>query len=402
MEIGAIMQHLRDPAGIPAHPLLFQGLMVFTWTLHIAFVHLTLGAGGIAIWGYSQSENEWLRLAAAMTKVAKISVSLLIVLGVAPLLFTQVLYDPQWYVSNLLSSRWVIAFIFLLIIAYCLWFVVYFATYHGTPNKYVMYSGLVALFIFLVNGLIMHVLAYQAILPEHWLEWYMPGGIVDNTGSSLHAISWPRYLFIISLSAPLAGLFLIAYTHYFAVRADYPPDYLEFVRGLAKKIAPPGFAIALILFFAWQMIVPFTHPIAWLLGLSLLIMALWTRTNSFTDSGYWSLLGGVGVLALLSLWRELIRVNLLANFGYTIDSYPVNLDIPSTVLFFTTLITVGGSVGGYYLSLLYRAGRISGKYTTEEPIARLGSSAIAVLVIWIAIFFAYGITIWLSNNFLKN
>ena len=131
MDIGLVMNTMRDPAGVPAHPLLFQGLMVLTWVFHIAFVHLTLGAAAVAIYAFRKVEQGpyWARLSMAMTKVTKVGVSLLIVLGVAPLLFTQVIYDPQWYVSNVLSARWAIAFIFTLIVAYCLWFAFYWSNH---------------------------------------------------------------------------------------------------------------------------------------------------------------------------------------------------------------------------------------------------------------------------------
>ena len=98
MDIGTVMNTMRDPAGVPAHPVLFQGLMIFTWVFHIAFVHLTMGAAALAIYAFYRRDvgPYWERLSMALTKVAKVGVSLLIVLGVAPLLFTQVIYDPQW------------------------------------------------------------------------------------------------------------------------------------------------------------------------------------------------------------------------------------------------------------------------------------------------------------------
>jgi hypothetical protein len=54
MDIGTVMNTMRDPAGVPAHPVLFQGLMIVTWVLHIAFVHLTLGAASLAIYVFNQ------------------------------------------------------------------------------------------------------------------------------------------------------------------------------------------------------------------------------------------------------------------------------------------------------------------------------------------------------------
>jgi hypothetical protein len=94
-----------------------------------------------------------------------------------------------------------------------------------------------------------------------------------------------------------------------------------------------------------------------------------------------------------------IRIQHLRPLGYDITTYPVHMDWPSTLLFFSTFIGVGGLVGGFYLTLLYRAGRTAGVYTADHRLSRLGSAAVAVLVLWIAVFFAYGIAIWVRNNF---
>lgn len=401
MDMSIVMQTMRDPAGVPAHPLLLQTLMVLTWTFHISFVHLTLGSIGVAIYSFYRRNQHpnWERLSIAMTQVAKISVSLLIVLGVAPLLFTQVLYDPQWYVSNLLSASWVIAFIFIMIVAYCLWFIFYQINHHGAQNYHGAYAW-ISLVLFLLSGLIMHTLAYQALLPEQWMNWYAPGGVVDTSGTLLHAISWPRYLFIISLAVPAVGLYLMAYVSYFTHRPDYAPAYLDFVHNIGQRLATAGFILSASLFLAWQAMNPNSAQIVgWVLVATMLTMSAWAWLFTSRGNGYWPLIGWIVVVATLSLWREMIRVQHLAAFGYVINDYKINLDGSSILLFFTTLIGVGGLVGSYYLTLLYQAGRTQGMYTASPNVARLGTAAIAVLIAWIAVFFTYGITIWLNNYF---
>lgn len=406
MDIGTVMNTMRDPAGVPAHPVLFQVLMVATWVLHIAFVHLTLGAAGLAIYGFHRRGQGpyWERLSMAMTKVAKVGVSLLIVLGVAPLLFTQVIYDPQWYASNVLSGRWVIAFIFTLIVAYCSWFAFYYANHEGAKQHVGVFAW-IALALFILDGLIMHALSYQALLPDQWMNWYAPGGAVDTSGSALHAIHWPRFVFIMSLSVPAVGVFLIAYADYYAARADREPEYRQFVRSLGQRLAAWGFGIALIPMLAWQFDHPSAsgltaHPVGWLLALSLLGMAVWMKRLKTGTHGYLPLLGGQGTLAVLALWREVVRIAHLKPFGYDITTYKVHVDWLSTLLFFSTFIGIGGLVGGFYLTLLYRAGRVQGLYTAERSVARLATGANAVLLLWIAVFFAYGIVIWLRNSFI--
>ena len=106
MDIGLVLNTLRDPAGVPFYPIVFQALYILTWALHIAFVLLALGSIPLALIGSAKKaiDENWKKLSSHMTQVAKISVSLLIVLGVAPLLFTQVIYDANWYVTNPISG----------------------------------------------------------------------------------------------------------------------------------------------------------------------------------------------------------------------------------------------------------------------------------------------------------
>jgi hypothetical protein len=55
-------------------------------------------------------------------------------------------------------------------------------------------------------------------------------------------------------------------------------------------------------------------------------------------------------------------------------------------------------VGGFYLSLLYLSGKQDGQYKADGAIATLGTGAVAVLVLWIAIFFIYGASIYVRNT----
>jgi len=405
MDIGSVMQAMRDPAGIPAHPVVFQVLMVLTWIFQIAFVHMTLGTAVLALVAFYKRERNayWTRLSMAMTKAAKVGVSLLIVLGVAPLLFTQVIYDPQWYTASVLSARWLIAFIFTLIVGYCSWFVFYYSNTEGA-RRWLGAFAVLGIALFLLDGLIMHVLAYQSLLPERWMSWYAPGGVVDTRGAVLHAIQWPRYLFIVGLSIPTVGFYLIAYADYFSVRQDYEPAYLEFVRQLGRWIALPGLALCIVLLGTWQLSHPAStglrfHPVGWLLGVALLALALLERARTPWNRGYLLLLGNLAVVGVLAVWREIVRIRYLRPYGYDIADYAVHTDWPSTLLFFLTLIGIGSLVGGFFVTTLYRAGRVQGTYRADVTVSRLGTAAVAVLGLWIAVFFAYGIAIWLRNAF---
>ncbi len=115
MDTNLMIQTLQDPMGVPFYPMVFQGLSILTFALHIFFVNLVLGGALIAAWGHFSSDQRWHKLSRMLAKVTTINISIAIVLGVAPLLFVQVIYDPFWYTSNLLSAWWTMLFLAALI-----------------------------------------------------------------------------------------------------------------------------------------------------------------------------------------------------------------------------------------------------------------------------------------------
>lgn len=218
-----ILNLLRDPAGVPFYPVVFQGLYILTWALHALFVFLSLGSLGLSLYGtYKQKSDEtWKFLTPHLLQTGKVSVSLLIVLGVAPLLFTQVIYDPNWYTINTLSGLWVVIFIYTLLIGYSMYYWYYYANKKGATSTKLI--GIISFLLLLFAGLLMHIFSVQAIQPEKWLEWYAPNGIIDTSGLTFNPETF-RYLFFISLSIPAVGLFLQNYS-----------DFLENTKNANKK-----------------------------------------------------------------------------------------------------------------------------------------------------------------------
>ncbi|MGD9888125.1 MAG: hypothetical protein AB7S56_02515 [Halothiobacillaceae bacterium] len=403
----AMLHTLQDPTGIPSHPLIFQVLMVFTWVPHILFVNISLGAALMGLYAFTKRQDpHWHLLSEAMTKVAKVGVSLLVVLGVAPLLFTQTIYDPQWYASNLLSASWVIGFIFTLTIGYLAWFTFYLKNHGDHAPGWIFWLGVFGLAMFLLDGFIMHVLAYQGLHPEKWVEWYTPDGHVDMSGNSVHAYELVRWGFFMAMSVTVFGAFLIAYGDYFKVRADRSPAYLAFARKLGSQIAFIGAVAQVVLLLGWMLDVPtalkiWTHPMSWLLliYLGVLVAAFAVARGSDTQGqGYKLLTLSIGMAGLVAIFREVLRMAYMAPFNYSVLDYKVLWDVPSFVLFLLTIVGVGGLMGGFIITLVYKAGRVSGVYQADATVSRLGVGSVAATALWVVGFMAVGIWIWLSNN----
>ncbi|OQW90078.1 MAG: hypothetical protein BWK72_02350 [Rhodoferax ferrireducens] len=397
---------LRDPAGVPSHPIVFLVLGVVTFALHMAAVQVMLGAGVLTLRGAFSAERYWRRLAAAMLTTAKIAVSVAIVIGVAPLLFVQVVYDPFWYTSNVLSAWWVIGFILLLIAGYIAMYVFYWKNHDieadGGRGGIWMVASLALL---LSVGFIVHSLTNQMLFPENWMSWYAPNGVVQPDGKSLHYWNLPRFGFFIALSAPVVGAWLFAYRRY--LQASEQPDaaYLAWLAPLAQKLMIVGGVVAVVLGAVWMATLP--EKMAWfalspwsfiaLLAL-LATVAMPLLLKGRMDQGYWGYATfGVGAVALIVVgaMREVLRyVTLVGAHGYDALDYRMNIDWFSNVMFFSTFLVLGGVTLGYLITVAWQAGQTKGIYTPSAALNRLGSLSVGLLVLWTAVYFGVGFFVW--------
>lgn len=408
--VSAMLHALRDPAGIPSPAWIFQYLMVLTWAFHIAFVNLSLGSALLAIIGFVKRHTpSWAQLSVSMTGVAKVSVSMAIVLGVAPLLFTQVIYDPGWYTANVLSAFWVIFFIFSLGVGYTLWFVFYFKNHdaeHATQSSTgTIWWAVVALALLLLDGFIMHVLTYQSLFPAKWMQWYAPHGVPVMSGTSIHAFELPRFAFFIVMSLTMTGVFLVGYARYFRARADIAGDYLDLAHRLGVKTVYWGVALQLVTGVLWAIGLPatmqvFGQPLFWLSAVLLVGIAIYARFVVPGGSAVqaYSAMALYGVLALvLSIDREALRIAYLAPFHYDISNYKTHNEWGAVVWFLATLIGVGGGLIAFYATMLWKAGKVKGLYIADRTVARLGDAAVWINFAWLAVFFGIGIWAYVRN-----
>jgi hypothetical protein len=399
---------LRDPAGLPFFPEVFMGLGVLTFALHIFAVQLMLGASGIAVYGAFTTNPLGRRLGLAMLDVAKVSVSIAIVIGVAPLLFVQVIYDPFWYTANVLSARWAMAFIVILIVAYLAMYVFYFRNTHGeaeAPRKSA-WAIVVSVVLLLVVGSIMHVLTREMLFPEDWMGWYAPDGVIDAGGANYKAFSPFRFAFFIAMALPVTGAWMIAMRHYFAVRPNsYPADYLDFAGRLGRWMMLGGTALVIVLGVGWMATLP--EKVAgfgvsawvWPPLLGLVLAGVLALKPPARDSGQ-AYLGLVVLLVaglLVAIGREALRYAIIVGeHGYQVFDYPLNLDWYSTVLFFATFAAVGGLTVAYMVAVVWNAGRTEGVYTPGPVVDRLGTLSIGAILVWILQFFAIGFYVWMQ------
>ncbi len=392
----SVLLALRDPAGVPFYPVVFQALYVLTWALHAAFVLLSLGAMGLSIYGSTRqsSDANWKILTPHLIQTGKVSVSILIVLGVAPLLFTQVIYDPNWYVANTLSGIWVFTFIYSLIVGYIMYYWYYYA--NKAKNGGGTLIGIVSFLILVFCGLLMHNFAVTSIMPNEWMQMYAPRGHIDTSGTTLN-IDVIRLAFMVSLSIPTVGIFLQNYSRFLSTRKDFSGDYIDFTRKLGTTFATIGLVISAVLFVLWMFTIGYLfHPLVLATVVSVVILLLLAAKNS---NSY--ITTGVLVVAalLISAVRELIRFDIMANLGYSIYDYPVNLEIPSIAMFLLTFLIMGGIGVAFLLTMAWKVGKNQGVFDGSKDVAvtKLANYTLAIMGVWLLVYLAWGMGILFNN-----
>lgn len=392
----SVLLALRDPAGVPFYPVVFQALYVLTWALHAAFVFLALGSMGLSLYGTfkQKSDSNWKILTPHLIQTGKISISILIVLGVAPLLFTQVIYDPNWYVTNTISGMWIFIFIYTLVLAYILYYWYFFA--NKKTNGGGKLIGIISFLILIFAGVLMHNFAVTSLMPNDWMNMYAPNGIVDNSGWTFN-VDIVRLIFMLSLSIPVVGLFLQNYSRFLSTREDFSKIFVEYTASLGTKLGIVGLIISALAFVAWMLQVGYLfHPlsIAIVIGVVILLFMIIKNSNSYITT-----IVLVVVALLISAMRELIRFDIMAKLGYSIYEYPVNLEIPTIVMFLLTFLVLGGVGVAYLLTLAWKVGKTQGIFdgTKDKAVTKLGNYTLSIMVLWMVVYFGWGMTILFMN-----
>lgn len=394
-----ILNLLRDPAGLPFYPVVFQGLYILTWAFHALFVFLALGSMGVSIYGgFKQKTDEnWKILTSHMLQTGKISVSLLIVLGVAPLLFTQVIYDPNWYTVNTISGLWVVIFIYSLLVGYSMYYWYYYANKKQSSSSSLI--GTISFLFLIFCGLIMHVFSVQVIQPDKWMQWYAPNGVVDTSGTTFNP-DLIRFLFIILLSIPIVGLFLQNYGDFLKSNEKFDEKFISFTRNIGTKIAIFGLLLTLVLFVYWAYKINRLADIySIIIYLSFIVLIIFTKS---LKNSYLTTAAAIILILLISGFREYIRYTIMFDFGYDIYNYPVNIEWSSITMFVLTFISLGGVGVSFIATMAWKVGKSNGVLdaSKDKTITIMANMLLWILSIWCIVYFAWGFFILFKNSLL--
>ena len=194
------------PDTIPAPSVLFLVLDILLFTVHILLINMLLGSGLITIFtGMKKGDNGHLTTLhdPAVNKIP-ILFAMGINMGVAPLLFIQVVYGHLFYTSSVLMAFYWILVIPFLILAY------YGAYIHwrkydisGPLSKTALW---IMAFMVLYIGFMMVNNNTLMVQPQKWVAYFenRDGTILNLNDPALI----PRYLHFVTASIAVGGLFL--------------------------------------------------------------------------------------------------------------------------------------------------------------------------------------------------
>jgi len=192
------------PDTMPVAREYFQILLMLVFPLHLMLMNAMLGSTAVALYAGWKRDAVLSRLAHELAKALPFLVAFTVNLGVAALLFVQVLYGNLFYVSSILMGVYWLAVIPLLLIAY---FAVYrydfrFLSLHGAAKALPAFALLIFIciaFIYTNNMTLM-------LNPLKWQAYFHnSAGTILNLGD---AALVPRYLHFMVGGMAIGGLFV--------------------------------------------------------------------------------------------------------------------------------------------------------------------------------------------------
>lgn len=193
---------------LTAHWGWFQFLLMLTFPLHLFAMNAMLGAALSAFLCHLRPARPYRDLSHELAKALPFMVAFTINLGVAPLLFVNVLYGHLLYTSTVLMGLFWLAVVPLLIIAYYLAYI-YDFSFEKLGNM-AMYAVLIVLLLLMSVGFIFSNNMTMMISPASWLRWFTtPGGTLLNLADP---VLLPRYLHMMTGSLAVGGLCVALYS----------------------------------------------------------------------------------------------------------------------------------------------------------------------------------------------
>jgi hypothetical protein len=316
----------------------FQFLLLLTFPLHLLAMNAMVGGLAIGLTLHFKGGTVQLRLAHRLAVLLPLVIAFAVNLGVAPFLFSQVLYGHFLYTSSILMASFWLAVIPLLIIAYYGAYLYDFRFEQlGGIGPWLALGVLVLLVVigyFFVNNM------QLMLLVERFTGYF------DHMNGTMLASDYPaflpRYLHMMTGALAIGGLFVALAGRY---QADRDPELAALARDVGLKtffwatVVNIGIGVwfllaqprpMMLLFMGGNLPATITFVIALLVAAGMLFMA-WRKRFWLT---FWH---AVALVFLMSFMRAWLRAGYLQEV-FTLDKLQVVPEYSPMVFFFAMLI----------------------------------------------------------------
>ena len=199
-----------DPIPLPAPVWLLRALLLLTFSLHVVFMNCLFGGTAVALICTLQRKSSLFsaRLAGDFGRLLPSVFAFTITLGVAPLLFLQVIYGQFLYASSILIGVPWLAIIGMVILAY--YGIYFFSLKEQTKEPGAMTTFVLTLvLLFLASIAFVYSNNFTLMLaPGAWLDLYRSHASGWNLNWSEPSL-FPRYLHFVLGAVAVAGLGLV-------------------------------------------------------------------------------------------------------------------------------------------------------------------------------------------------
>lgn len=197
-----------DPNPLPAPYWVFKLLLIATFFLHILAMNFMLGGAVLALGVRRLSKNRehGNRIFVELSKKLPVLLPATITLGIAPLLFLQVLYGQFFYTSSVIVAwPWFLVLVFLTLAYYGFYYASFNSSQH--PDKAGMAIWFSVLLVFII-GLTYSSNLTLSLTPSRWAAKYFKDPSGWNFNWSEPTLI-PRFLHFFVAAVAMGGLLLI-------------------------------------------------------------------------------------------------------------------------------------------------------------------------------------------------
>jgi hypothetical protein len=342
-----------DVLPLPAPAPLLQFLLHLTFLLHLLAMNAMLGGLLLTLWARLRAgggDSPLRSMADAMSRVTPSLVAGTVTLGVAPLLFVQVLFGQFLFTSSILMAWGWFSVVVVLIVAY-------YGTYLQAYRQDALGAARVPLLALTVLGFLWIGFMFSnnmtlMLRVEQWAAMHFadPGGTWLNTGDPT---LWPRWLHMVVGAPAVAGLMLAWWGRARLGRGDTSGAFM-IRKGVQAFCWLTGANVLVGLWYLLSLDRPVVRlfmggaPLAtgafaagFVLALVLLLLG-WRALRSGTAAGLLPLsLVTLVVMVAMIVMRDAVRGGSLG-VHFDAGSFPVQTQVLNLSLF--AVLLVGGAV----------------------------------------------------------